>query len=111
MENDIEQRAALAHMEADRVEIEGQLIIMEQQIGTRAGRSIISAHVRNRRFGRSSSRYSQADERRYQKTFAALRFERRSEIDIFNRKLTRQASAIAAFRACDGIPLPERAGS
>lgn len=39
-----------------------------------------------------------ADERIYQGNLAAIRFERRGEIDALSCKLVRRAGAIAAFR-------------
>ncbi|MFI0847729.1 hypothetical protein [Mesorhizobium sp. IMUNJ 23232] len=98
MRSYIEQRAMLARMEAAHAETERHLAIVERQIAARAERMTISTYAKTRTFGRSTSRRSRADERDYQESLAALRFERRGEIDALTRKLARQAGAIAAFR-------------
>ena len=57
-----------------------------------------SSRVKARQFGRTSVTWSRADERDFQANVAALRLERRGEIEALFRKLARQAGAIAAFR-------------
>ncbi|EAQ33393.1 hypothetical protein NB311A_08974 [Nitrobacter sp. Nb-311A] len=64
--------------------------------------------IKARQFGRATSQWSRADERDYQDNLAALRFERRGEIDALARKLARQAGAIAAFRVCYRTNEPAR---
>lgn len=103
-----EQRAILARMERARAETERRLAIVERQIAVRAERMTTSTHVKTRQFGRSTSRWSRADERGYRENVSALRFERRSEIEALTRKLARQAGAIAAFRIRHRINEPER---
>lgn len=103
-----ENRAMLARMEGARAETERHIAIIERQIETRAERIAISANVKTRQFGRGTSRWGRADERDYQEAIAALRFERRNEIDALSRKLARQAGAIAAFRVLHRIDAPER---
>lgn len=98
MRSYIEQRAMLARMERSRAETERHLAIIERQIAARAERMTISTRVKARQFGRTSTTWTRADERHYQEALAALRFERRGEIDALTRKLARQAGAIAAFR-------------
>lgn len=70
------------------------LAIVERQIEKRAERMTVTAHVKTRQYGRSTS----TDERHYHEAAAALRFGRRGEIDMLTRKLERQDTAIAAFR-------------
>lgn len=108
MRIDAEQRVMLARMEKVRAETERHIVIIERQIAARAERMTTSTHVKTRQFGRSTSRWSRADERNYQDNLAALRFERRGEIDALARKLARQAGAIAAFRVRYLINEPAR---
>lgn len=103
MKTGSEQRARLARMEAARVETERHLAIIERQIAARAERITISTHIKTRHFGHATSRWSPVDERQFQETLAALRFERRVEIDALASKLARQSSALAAFRLRHGI--------
>lgn len=103
MKTESEQRAILARMERARAETERHLAVIERQIAGRAERIAMNAHVQTRRFGRPTSRWYPADERRYQETLATLRFARRAEIEALARKLARQAGAIAAFRLRHGI--------
>lgn len=98
MKIDAEQRAMLARMEATYAETERHLAVIERQIDARAERITISNRVKACQFGRASATWSRADERDFQANIAALRFERRGEIDALSRKLARQAGAIAAFR-------------
>lgn len=93
-----EQRAMLARMVRAWEETRNHLAIVERQIEKRAERMTITARVKTRQYGRSSSTWTPADERHYHETVAALRFERRGEIDALSRKLERQEGAIAAFR-------------
>ena len=67
-----------------------------------------SARIKARHLGRSSSTWTRADERGFQANLAALRFERRGEIDTLDRKLARQVGAIAAFRLGYRIDDPAR---
>lgn len=98
MKTDAERRATLARMEAAHAETERHLAVIERQIAARAERIMMSSRVKTRQFGRTSATWSRADERDFQANLAALRFERRGEIDALGRKLARQAGAIAAFR-------------
>jgi hypothetical protein len=93
-----EQRAMLARMEAAHAETARHLAVIERQIAARAERMTTSSRVKARQFGRTSATWSRADEHDFQTNVAALRFERRGEIDTLSRKLARQAGAIAAFR-------------
>lgn len=108
MRNYLEQGAMLARMEAARAETERHLSIIERQIATRAERMTTSTRVKARQFGRASTTGTRADERDFQANVAALRFERRGEIEVLARKLARQAGAIAAFRVRYRINEPER---
>jgi hypothetical protein len=92
-----EQRAMLASMERARAETERHLAIIERQIAARAERMTTSTRVKARQFGGAAATWTRADERNFQANVAALRFERRGEIDALSRKLARQAGAIAAF--------------
>ncbi len=98
MKIDAEQRAMLARMEKAHAETERHLAVIERQIEARAERMTTSSRVKARQFSRASATWSRADERGFQARVAALRFERRGEIDGIGRKLARQAGAIAAFR-------------
>lgn len=98
MKIDAEQRAMLARMERAHAETERNLAVIERQIEARAERMTTSSRVKVRQFGRTSVTWSRADERDFQANVAALRFERRGEIDGIGRKLARQAGAIAAVR-------------
>lgn len=93
-----EQRAMLARMVRACEETRNHLSIIERQIVKRAERITITARVKIRQYGRSTSTWTPADERQYQENVAQLRFERRGEIDALTRKLERQEGAIAAFR-------------
>lgn len=93
-----EQRAMLARMVRAREETRNHLAIIERQIAKRAERMTITARVKARQYGRSTSTWTPAGERHYHETAAALRFGRRGEIDALTRKLERQEAAIAAFR-------------
>jgi hypothetical protein len=98
MRSFVEQRARLARMEAARAETERHLAVIERQIAARAERMTTSTRVKARQFGRGAATWTRTDERNFQANVAALRFERRGEIDALTRKLVRQAGAIAAFR-------------
>jgi hypothetical protein len=93
-----EQRAMLASMVRACEETRNHLSIIERQIVKRAERMTVTARVKTRQYGRSTSTWTLADERRYQENAAQLRFERRGEIDALTRKLERQEGAVAAFR-------------
>jgi hypothetical protein len=58
----------------------------------------ITVRTKAHQFGRFTTTWTRADERAFQANVAALRFERRGEIDALTRKLARQSGAIAAFR-------------
>ncbi len=103
-----EQRAMLARMERARAETERHLAIIENQIAARAERMTVTGRVKSRQYGRSTSTWTRADERAFQENVAALRFERRCEIDALSRKLARQTGAIAAFRVRHRINEPTR---
>lgn len=103
-----EQRAMLARMKRARAETERHLAIIEKQIAARAERMTVTGRVKSRQHGRSTSTWTPADERVFQDNNAALRFERRGEIDALSRKLARQAGAIAAFRVRHRIYEPTR---
>lgn len=110
MRSYLEQRAMLASMEAARAETERHLAIVERQIATRAEHMTVTSQAKSRqcRHRRSNSMWTLADERIFQENLAALRFERRGEIDALARKLARQAGAIAAFRVRHRINEPVR---
>jgi hypothetical protein len=108
MRSFVEQRARLARMGAARAGTERQLAVIERQIAARAGRLTTSTRVKARQFGRGAATWSRADERDFQANVAALRFERRGEIEALTRKLARQAGAVAAFRVRHRINVPER---
>lgn len=95
-------------MEAARAETERHLAVIERQIEARAERMTTSSRVKARQFGRGAATRSRADQRDFQANVAALRFERRGEIEALTRKLARQAGAVAAFRVCHRINEPER---
>ncbi len=103
-----EQRARLTRMEGARAETERHLAVIERQIEVRAERMTTSTRVKARQFGRGTATWTRADEREFQANVAALRFERRGEIDALSRKLARQAGAIAAFRVRYRINEPMR---
>lgn len=94
-------------MEAARAETERHLAVIERQFEARAER-MTSTRVKARQFGRGAATWSRADERDFQANVAALRFERRGEIEALTRKLARQAGAVAAFRVRHRINEPER---
>lgn len=108
MRSHFEQRAMLARLEALRAETERRIAIIERQIAAHAERMTTSSRVKARQFGRASTTGSRADERDVQANIAALRFERWGEIEALDRKLARQAGAIAAFRVRYRISVPER---
>lgn len=111
MRNYFAQRAMLAHLETARAETERRIAIIERQIAARAGRMTTSSRVKARQFGHASTTGTRADERDVQANIAALRFERRGEIEALDRKLARQAGAVAAFRVRYRISVPEREGA
>ncbi|MBW9075657.1 hypothetical protein [Agrobacterium deltaense] len=94
-----EQRAMLARMVRAREETRNHLAIVERQIEKRAERTAVTARVKTRQYGRSTSTWTPADERHYHEAAAALRIGQRGEIDALARKLKRRDAAIAAFRA------------
>jgi hypothetical protein len=94
-----QQRAMLARMEKARAETERQLTFIESQIAAKAERMTLTVRTKARQFGGFSTIWTRADERVFQENVAALRFERRGEIDGLTHKLTLQAGTIAAFRA------------
>lgn len=100
MRNHIEQRAMLARMEAALAETERHLATVERQITKRAERLTVTSQAKSRqdRHKRSGSMWTRTDERIFLENFAAIRFERRGEIDALSRKLARQADAITVFR-------------
>lgn len=108
MRSFVEQRATLARMDAARAETERHLAVIERQIEVRAERMTTSTRVKARQFGRGTATWSRADERDFQANVAALRFERRGEIEALTRKLARQAGAVAAVRVRHRINEPER---
>ena len=97
MKIDAEQRAMLARMEKAHAETVRHLAVIERQIEARAERMTTSSRVKARQYGRTST-CTRSDQRDFQANIAALRFERRGEIDALGRKLARQAGAIAAHR-------------
>lgn len=98
MKTDAEQRAMLARMETAHAETVRHLAVIERQIEARAARMTTSSRLKARQFGRASTTWTRTDERDFQANVAALRFERRGEIEALSRKLARQAGAIAAHR-------------
>lgn len=94
-----EQRAMLARMVRAREETRNHLAIVERQIEKRAERMTITARLKTRQYGRVKFTWSLADERDYREKAAQLRFQRRGELDMLTRKLERQDTAIAAYRA------------
>lgn len=98
MRSYFEQRAMLARLEAARAETERRIAIIERQIAACAERMTTSRRVKARQFGHASITGRRADKRDVQPNIAALRFERRGEIEALDRRLARQAGAIAAFR-------------
>lgn len=105
-----EQQARLARMEAARAETENRLAIVQRQIQGRAERMTVTTQAKYRqcRHRRSNSMWTRTDERIFRENLAAIRFERRWEIDALSRKVARQTGAIAAFRVRHRINEPER---
>ncbi|MGO4716014.1 hypothetical protein [Bradyrhizobium sp. 2TAF24] len=97
------QSALLLRMENALLETSRHLGIIERQIEARAERMTITSCTKRRQSGRRTSRWTRADERAFRENIAALALTRRAEIDALIRKLTRQESAIAAFRRRHGI--------
>jgi hypothetical protein len=93
-----QHRALLARMQNTILETSRHLGLIERQIQARAERMTITSRTKRRQSGRSTSRWTRADERAFRENIAALALTRRAEIDALTRKLTRQESAIAAFR-------------
>ncbi len=98
MRSYFEQRAMLARLEAARAETERRIAIIERQIGTGAERMTTNSRGKTRQFSHALTSGTRADKRDVQPNIAALRFERRGEIEALDRRLARQAGAIAAFR-------------
>jgi AraC-like DNA-binding protein len=97
-------RALLARLEKTLLETSRHLGIIERQIEARAERMTITFRTQRRQSGGGgTSRWTRADERAFRENIAALALTRRTEIDALIRKLTRQESAIAAFRRRHGI--------
>ena len=109
MRSYLEQRAMLARLEAACADTECRIAIIERQIAARAERITTSTRVKSRQFGNASTSGSpRADDRDVQENMMALRFERRGEIETLERKLARQAGAVAAFRVRHRISVPEQ---
>ena len=108
MKTDAKQRATLTRMETAHAETARHLAVIERQVEARAERMTTSSRVKARQFGRASATWSRADEADFQANVAALRFQRRGEIEALSRKLARQAGAIAAFRVRHRSSEPER---
>ena len=89
----------LSRMEIAHRQTEAHLDMIERQIAARAERMTITAKAKAKSHRRGRSRWTRPDETMLRAYVEQLRFERRGEIDALNRKLTRQARAIAAVRA------------
>lgn len=95
--------ALLLRLENALLETSRHLGIIERQIQARAERMTITSCTKRRQFGRGTSRWTRAGKRAFRENIAVLALTRRAEIDALIRKLTRQESAIAAFRRRHGI--------
>jgi hypothetical protein len=94
-----DRRLVLARMETAQAETQRYLGVIERQIAARAERLTITGRAKRRPHGRSASSWTKADERVFQQHVAELALARRGEIDALTRKLDRQETAIAEFRA------------
>ncbi|UPK40832.1 hypothetical protein IVB18_50360 (plasmid) [Bradyrhizobium sp. 186] len=94
-----QDRHLLARMEATQAETQRRLGVIERQIASRAERLTTTDRAKRRQHGRSASSWTNADERLFRQHVAELALARRGEIDALTRKLDRQETAIAEFRA------------
>jgi hypothetical protein len=109
-----EQRTMLLRMVITHAETKRHLRIVENQIEKRAERMTVTSQAKSRqdRHRRSNSMWTRTDERIFQENLAAIRFERRGEIEALSRKQARQSAAIAAFRVRHRINIdPEELAS
>lgn len=98
-------RRILTRMEAAQAQTQRLLGVIERQIAARAARLTITDRAKRRQFGRSATRWTNADERLFQQHVAALTLARCGEIDALLHKLDRQERTMAEFRTLnDGSP-------
>jgi hypothetical protein len=89
----------LRRMQAAHRQTRGYLARIEHQITARAERMTTTAKAKARRHPSGGSRWTRSDETMFRACADQLSFERRGEIDVLNRKLSRQERAILAVRA------------
>ena len=89
----------LRRMELAHRQTRAHLERIERQISARAERMTTTARTKARSRAHGESRWTRGDEATFRAYVDELSFERRSEIDALNRKLSRQEWAILAVRA------------
>jgi hypothetical protein len=89
----------LRRMESAHRQTRVHLERIERQISARAERMTTTARTKARSRTRGGSSWTRSDEATFRAYVEQLSFERRGELDVLSRKLTRQEHATTAVRA------------
>ncbi|HYG27128.1 MAG TPA: hypothetical protein VD906_09490 [Caulobacteraceae bacterium] len=93
-----ELRAELARMSAALALTEAHLARLREAIAIEAEDAVIHGRKKKRQFGRSSTTWTDADEREYQRQLGGICARRAGEFRALRSKAARQRAAVDAFR-------------